>query len=57
VAVANLCGWLRKLPHEIVEDIKASKANIYKLLDDFTSYLASVRAAPRTMRAHSKAHP
>jgi hypothetical protein len=55
--VANLCGWLRKLPHEIVEDIKASKANIYKLLDDFTSYLASVRAAPRTMRAHSKAHP
>jgi hypothetical protein len=39
VAVANFRGWLRRLPHEVVEEVKADKANPYRLLDDFTSYL------------------
>jgi hypothetical protein len=50
VAVANFRGWLRRLPREVVEEVKAGKANIYKLLDDFTSYLVSVRAAPHTIK-------
>jgi len=54
VAVANFRGWLRRLPHEVVEEVKAGKANPYKPLGDFTSYLVSVRAAPHHKGLHER---
>jgi integrase len=50
VALANFCSWCRKLPHEVIEEIKVGKANPYRLLDDFTGYLISIRVAPHSIK-------
>ncbi len=50
VAVAAFCGWLKKLPDDIIKEIKAGKANPYRLLDEFTSYLVNIRMAPHSIK-------
>jgi len=50
VSMAILCGWLKKLPHEIIEEINAGKTNPYRLLDDFTGYLVNIHAAPHSVK-------
>lgn len=50
VALLAFCGWKQQLPNEILEDIKAKKADPYKMLDDFVSYLSTIKAAPHTVK-------
>jgi len=44
------CGWLRKLPDDVLQDIKSDKTDPYRLLDDFVGYLVKIKDSPNTTR-------
>lgn len=49
--IAVFCGWQRKLPREILEDIKSGRANPYRLLDEYVTYLViDAKTAPHTTK-------
>jgi len=50
VGIAVFCGWLRKLPEDVLQDIKSGTTDPYRLLDDFVGYLVKVKDSPNTTR-------
>lgn len=55
VGIASLCGWLKKLPNQILEDIKSGRTNPYKMLDDFVGYLVKTKYAPNATKNYESA--
>ncbi len=50
VGVAVFCGWLRRLPDDVVQEIMTGKTNPYRLLDDFVGYLVKIKVSPNTTK-------
>lgn len=50
VGVAVFCGWSRKLPDDMVQEIKTGKADPYRLLDNFVGYLVKIKVSPNTTK-------
>lgn len=44
------CGFLRKLPQEVVSEIKSNRADPYEMLDGFVTYLTKIGVAPPASR-------
>jgi len=56
VGIAVFCGWQRKLPSQILNDIKTEDANPYRLLDDYVTYLVNdAKMAPHTTKNYLSA--
>ena len=49
-AISVFCGWQRKLPIEILDEVKGGKVSPYRLLDDFVTYLVRMKNAPHTTK-------
>jgi len=50
VGILNLCSWQRKLPSEVVADIKSGSLDPYTLLDDFVGHLSDVGSSSFTIK-------
>ena len=54
--IAVFCSWQRKLPLEVLNEIKEGKASPYKLLDDYVTYLViDAKTAPFTTKNYLSA--
>lgn len=53
--IVVFCGWRRKLPGEILGDIRSGKASPYRLLDEYVGYLVKVEVAPHTTKNYLSA--
>lgn len=49
-AISVFCGWQKRLPAEILADVRDGRANPYRLLDDFVTYLVRKKNAPHTTK-------
>lgn len=49
-ALCVFCGYLRRLPKEIVSEVKANRADPYAMLDGFVTYLAKTGVAPHSIK-------
>ncbi|MGC8832071.1 MAG: tyrosine-type recombinase/integrase [Thermoproteota archaeon] len=49
-ALCVFCGFLRKLPNEIIAGLKSGVSDPYSLLDGFVSYLTKIGVAPHTIK-------
>jgi len=49
-ALCVFCGFLKKLPQEIISEVKSGRADPYGLLDGFVTYLSKIGVAPHSIK-------
>ncbi len=48
-AVLLFCRWYGKEPQQLIQDINEGKVDVYKVLDDYVTYLSNSNKAPNTI--------
>jgi integrase len=51
-AVAGACGWQKRLPNELLNELKTGGRDPYKFLDEYVTYLTGIGEAPFTTKNH-----